>query len=522
MFEITSTTALSSGDTVLTISKGITGKYVVLGASTWNTDWYVSSKLLYSFNVNFSTITPSGGQFDWTVVSSNIVTYAVPHENVAVTDEDSAIVVVSLGVFDTVDELILKNAIIERTTLFKKTEIEYKDSGKYLRTERVERPYYSFEITGNFYKSSVESLDAFFRRHKHNDFWFDGNDWGYITNRQFVAIANSGTEYYLHNRYINPDSISVSVNDGITDSVTTDFELKPNTGKIIFDSNPTSGHKIFASYANYYAVRFSTDIELKESVRYKDSYIASFKLEESFKQNTRYISTPFSINALQIFVQANSLNGGLSSGTTVDTWNDLSGNLNHFTATSGPIYVDNQLNGLPIVAFDATSQVMYTDNPLGLAGDDIPFTAFIVGKVNSLEAGAQAFITLVSTNADDNYHQIGISNVGSLRLVRRRAAQVDNYTNQLSPGVWYIISHRFTGTYGDAFINGTIVTNSVNLDVGSVGFDRLSMGALGRPSITNFLNGDIFSILVYNSELTNLQRHLVEQYLSDITSIQLS
>ena len=74
---------------------------------------------------------------------------------------------------------------------------------------------------------------------------------------------------------------------------------------------------------------------------------------------------------------------GLTDGANVATWSDGSGNGRDVSAAgTPPIYRVNQMNGLPIVRFDGSSDSLATAGNFGLSGDP-SFTVTLVAKISS-------------------------------------------------------------------------------------------------------------------------------------------
>ena len=107
-----------------------------------------------------------------------------------------------------------------------------------------------------------ESMSAFHFLHKGSRaFYFDGsNAWSHLSTLSLVAEANgSRKDFYLANRNIDPNSITVAVFDGSVHSITTAYSLNAAAGIISFTTAPSSGHDIEASHAHKYKCVFDPD-----------------------------------------------------------------------------------------------------------------------------------------------------------------------------------------------------------------------------------------------------------------------
>lgn len=175
-----------------------------------------------------------------------------------------------------------------------------------------------------------------------------------------------------------------------------------------------------------------------------------------------------------------------------------------------PRYIENAINGLPALRFDGLDDFMKISS-LKLYSDTL--TIFMVGKRNSYShyQGVMSGVNS-STNSDMEsgslvvfYDQNNFSTIASSQ----------SYSSIPHPGnnTPYIVSTIFNGKKNVNYINGSIGTNVK----GSIQFniDRFYIGSRvenGKP--TNYFNGDIAEIIIYNRALANDERKSVEEYLS--------
>ena len=107
-----------------------------------------------------------------------------------------------------------------------------------------------------------ESLSAFHFFHKGaKAFYFDGAyAWSHISTLSLVAEADGARkDFYLPNRNIDTNSITVAVFNGATHSITTAYSLNATPGIISFTTAPSSGHDIEASHGHKYKCMFEPD-----------------------------------------------------------------------------------------------------------------------------------------------------------------------------------------------------------------------------------------------------------------------
>lgn len=181
------------------------------------------------------------------------------------------------------------------------------------------------------------------------------------------------------------------------------------------------------------------------------------------------------------------------SGSSVTAWNDLSGNSRNFvqgTASRQPTYVQNALNGLPVLRFDGS------DDRVELGTATSPQTVFIVNK----------------PTAD-----------GGLRGIWGSENPTDKGIRSNGTGVWANPGdgNDFTNSQGQMWING-----AAGNSFGSVNTPHVLSALRGTAYTGNYNNtrigwyyggrvfaGDVAEVLVYGTQLSTADRQAVENYL---------
>ena len=215
---------------------------------------------------------------------------------------------------------------------------------------------------------------------------------------------------------------------------------------------------------------------------------------------------PVPTAGLQVWMRADAgitLNGTSSS---VSAWSDQSGNGNDAAqASSGnmPTLTANSLNGLPSVHFDGSSG--YLNLPNFASG----FTAgemFVVLRTGSYNGSTTAgFIQMGNTSGTGASYPSGgqvIDNFGSSSLYYTGTVPIDLtqwhlYDVSSQPGGWV---NRF-----NSVVNYISATNVVGFPTSP------DIGLSG----SNYFNGDIAEILIYNRTLSNRERREVQHYLAN-------
>jgi hypothetical protein len=188
----------------------------------------------------------------------------------------------------------------------------------------------------------------------------------------------------------------------------------------------------------------------------------------------------------------------LKNGTPVPTWYDKSGNLNNATNGVSPFYANNSL------VFDGSSFLDTT-----LTARPVYETIFVVflmaaplsGSFNMVGTNSQAGRALSINNNNLGYNVSGISSYS-------------NTIGGIVRGVTTLVSGTILGGpdngIGTTYINGgTYISQSQVFTTYGEGITRI-----GGGNGSNFFNGTISEILIYNRALSSSERQKIEGYLA--------
>jgi len=236
---------------------------------------------------------------------------------------------------------------------------------------------------------------------------------------------------------------------------------------------------------------------------------------------------------LQMWLNANILDDTLVHGDSVASWGDTSGNARHVLQSNSnyqPTFFKEGANGHSYVNFKSplTHYLSYaydSSNSPFLNPDEL--TIFVVSSRNSDAAGG----VLMSRNGNDGYAIRYNSSSDSIDILSHNAsgsAGVSNTgANSVGSGLTLtypnVLTVRTTDT-GD----GDTLWDTIKLRIngepklpstGSKTYSKNTSGALdiGRVTqggVTNYLNGNIYEILIYNRQLTFDEVEKIEGYLS--------
>jgi hypothetical protein len=213
--------------------------------------------------------------------------------------------------------------------------------------------------------------------------------------------------------------------------------------------------------------------------------------------------------------------------TDVITWGDLSGN--HFDAINlgfgqEPELVLGELNNKPVIRFDdnggTNGDYLGANQSLGIAGS-APATIYMVAKnTTTSNDDNTGFFIGESSGAGGNIRHYGIEYAHAVRFNNGNRIFDDGYTlNDWKIGVFRNASGAQYGQY-EAFMNGsllgqissanpTTIPNTVD-DLYYIGAGLVSGAFRG----SRYFNGDFAELIVYNTEINEAQRNIVDNYLS--------
>lgn len=211
----------------------------------------------------------------------------------------------------------------------------------------------------------------------------------------------------------------------------------------------------------------------------------------------------------------------------VKEWQDKSSRKLHVTQTTDanrPTYIPNTQNGLAVIDFDGNDRLFRA----GVTGTNFvsneELTIFLLqrydsGNASTINWTATAATNLFNVNARwDNgagagyrlYWDFG-SNTGTGRSEFNLATT--GYNTHFDDLYKIITLNHTTSNESSVWINGTKAINQDTLtsNITATGTATLNIGSDG----TNFLNGAIGEVIVYNSDIGGIARNDTNSYLAD-------
>jgi hypothetical protein len=218
------------------------------------------------------------------------------------------------------------------------------------------------------------------------------------------------------------------------------------------------------------------------------------------------IVSPLDIPGCVWWLDASQISG-VSNNTGLSSWTDESSNgytVAQSTSANQPLYKTSQQNGLAGVYFNPTTNASWMSTAhLPLSGSGA-FTIFFVTKLTNYQAD---FFT--SGNLSSNGFIFAITPAANTEWVE---AGVGTYTFGASSiasnaTVAEIVSNGSSASY---YENGSLIASSVTCSLNSL---STAQTTLGYPAVPYTGGWNMYEVIFYNSQLTTIQRQLVENYL---------
>jgi len=231
-------------------------------------------------------------------------------------------------------------------------------------------------------------------------------------------------------------------------------------------------------------------------------------------------------------VSDKSFDTDINDGDLISNWYDINPQSTlktNFTQSDSarPTYRSSGINGLPSVEFDGSSNSMVNTS---FSFPYNNYSIFIVFKTTDLTVNNPFVITYDSVTDTLRGIVVDVDSTGALRVVHRSplantGGVLSGSAGQIFLNKNYIVSYVRNGSTGSSTVRiNSSSTNSIsdtppqsNLPGDTVTI-KIGAGASG----TNFTNGNINEIIIFNRALKNLERTAIEQYLSSKWGIALN
>ncbi len=215
----------------------------------------------------------------------------------------------------------------------------------------------------------------------------------------------------------------------------------------------------------------------------------------------------------------------LESNDTIETWKDINPqSITKYNATQSsvgnrPDYLEDVINHLPVLRFNGSSDNMFFDGNILVNSN---YTIFIVGQRRSANSSHSPLIGGSSTSDYQNLH-ISYRNNTSFTMAHYGAGtNLDVAVSAYSSPTPTIFSLLFSQSDGKKiWLNSGSSPDASSSDASQ----KIALSGYPNSKIgqyfTNYFNGDIAEIIIFNRSLKDEERNSVESYLSKKYNINL-
>ena len=265
-----------------------------------------------------------------------------------------------------------------------------------------------------------------------------------------------------------------------------------------FPTDPSAGADYQAcidTYSGNPLVIFSSQTENKSS------YIAT-------TVGTIQPFTPTYMSNLQVWYDASQITGK-TSGNTISTWSDSSGNnrnVTQATPANQPTFQANVLNTYPVVRFNGSSNTMTS------AATAIDLTSggsmFLVTRINNTNPMGIFYYNGGTNGSFMDWYMGG----GQARWEKgdTSPSNIASIYGNLSTNQFALLS----GLDNKLYINGAFQGQSSASSYYSLSTNAITLGNYG-----GYYSGDLAEIVIYNKVLSSADRQVVEKYLNQKYSL---
>lgn len=230
-------------------------------------------------------------------------------------------------------------------------------------------------------------------------------------------------------------------------------------------------------------------------------------------QINNFVFDPSQVSGLALWLDAADSSTVIRSGVNVTRWNDKSGSNNHATAVSNPTL--SNING--VQAINMTNAPYFTG---AVSITTTTLTCFAVANTTRSQpngANDQRLVSLANTtNVDFNRVDgtIALFNkyaTSTIAVWRNTGAIIAS--NPITTNNPFMAISQYNGTNAFLWQNGSAGTLTGTASSGSFAITKYGIGNQANPT-TEYWQGTIGEVIIYNRALTTEQRQQVESYLA--------
>ncbi|HLP13711.1 MAG TPA: M43 family zinc metalloprotease [Flavobacteriales bacterium] len=220
---------------------------------------------------------------------------------------------------------------------------------------------------------------------------------------------------------------------------------------------------------------------------------------------------------------------GVLNGTGLYVWPDVSGNatvVSQGSPTKRPIYLTNQLNGLPALDFDGSNDWIGTAAIPALNTDNI--TWFIIGSAENVAATGHMVCSGYTAGAGSGSTSLWKTCSGTGTIVSATRSSTATFgsgtiNHTVSASGYHILSNVWKGTTDQisGYTDGSFKSTSTGVNASPTGHQKFRIGS-NTATESQFFNGKISEVIVYSRALNDAERIIVENYLGTKYNLPIS
>jgi hypothetical protein len=214
-------------------------------------------------------------------------------------------------------------------------------------------------------------------------------------------------------------------------------------------------------------------------------------------------------------------NGVISDYTSMRIWKDKSGNgydATQATSANRPTYRTNQVNGKPTINFDGSNDVLLSPSgAFGILRNVSGASIFVVYKA-STDLTIQAPI-LITTNAstirlDLRKNASNLLATSGRTLDADTAESIASTTTNVGNYILQSVKYDYQNTLQEQYLNNTLEGQNLTFQTsGNTSDTNSAYISIGAFATSNYLNGAIAEIIVFNKTLSTAEFNNVNKYL---------
>lgn len=237
------------------------------------------------------------------------------------------------------------------------------------------------------------------------------------------------------------------------------------------------------------------------------------KLHDYYSDTGKTVYEPNQLSGLQLWLKADA---GIVGNPSVTQWQDQSGNGNHAGLGVSPTYTTNVINGKPALYFNGSTNYLTGIAP-GFTGNP-SLTVFAVWQQANITVTMNVFLT--GTNTTNLGIGIGANNNNNVFFQWGAVSDCRYGPNNTN----WVIESGVKGINPNnlhLYINGSQKSQTIVTTTATIGVTNYYVGCAGA-GLSNYVNGNVAELVLYNRVLSDTERYGVELYLSNKYGISIA